>query len=103
MGSRACLGCREAGVDHLLGEHDYRPGRSMIIGSTPRGRRTGNSPEGPWSGVTEPFSGNWVEGPTAVQFEDVATEATFLPGQRHGTVLRIPETLGKKLSQSLTK
>jgi hypothetical protein len=89
------------------------------------------SPQGPWNGVTEPFSGDWVEGPTAVKigpdwyiyfdhyakpqhygamttrdwktFTDVTGEQTFLPGQRHGTVVNIPGDMAKKLSENLSK
>lgn len=75
------------------------------------------SPQGPWTDVTEPFSGDWVEGPTAAKIGDTwwiyfdhyakpqhygalttkdwkqfteATDVSFVEGQRHGTVVQIP-------------
>jgi hypothetical protein len=82
------------------------------------------SPQGPWTGVTAPFSGDWVEGPTSVRigdqwwiyfdhyakpqhygamitkdwksFEDVG-DVKFVEGQRHGTVVRIPAGLAAAL------
>ncbi len=84
-----------------------------------------DSAEGPWKNVTEPFTSDWVEGPTAIQiggwwyiyfdhyakpqhygavrtrdwksFEDVTGEMRFPPGQRHGTGVRISEELAKLL------
>jgi hypothetical protein len=86
------------------------------------------SPQGPWSGVTEPFSGDWVEGPTAVKigsdwwiyfdhytkpqhygamttrnwksFTDVTSGISFPEGQRHGTVVKIPAGVARKLCDS---
>jgi hypothetical protein len=82
------------------------------------------SPQGPWTGVTEPFSGDWVEGPTVAKIGDLwwiyfdhyakpqhygamttrdwktfsdVPDAQFVPGQRHGTVVRIPAALAAKL------
>ena len=76
-----------------------------------------DSPAGPWKNVTEPFTSDWVEGPTAIQidgwwtiyfdhyakpqhygavrtkdwknFEDVTGQMEFPAGQRHGTVVKI--------------
>jgi len=76
-----------------------------------------DSPAGPWKNVTEPFTGDWVEGPTAIQidhwwyiyfdhyakpqhygagrtkdwknFEHVTGQMEFPAGQRHGTVVKI--------------
>jgi hypothetical protein len=36
-------------------------------------------------------------------FTDVTGEATFLQGQRHGTVVSIPARVAKKLSENLSK
>jgi beta-xylosidase len=82
-------------------------------------------PTGPFGPPSEPFTGDWVEGPSAVrikdeylvyfdhyaqpqyygavrskdlkQWEDCSREMTFPPGHRHGTVLRIPEALARQL------
>ncbi len=84
-----------------------------------------DSPAGPWRDVTEPFSRDWVEGPSTVKigaewwiyfdhyvaprgygavrtkdwknFEDVSGEVSFPADHRHGTVVRIPENVAKKL------
>jgi len=75
-----------------------------------------NSPEGPWSDATEPFTEAWVEGPTImkigrwwwvyfdhytkpqhygavrtrdwVHFEDMTAAVHFPEGQRHGTAVQ---------------
>jgi hypothetical protein len=87
-----------------------------------------DAPAGPWTDVTEPFTSDWVEGPTAVRigewwylyfdhyakpqhyrsvrtkdwksFEDVTEQMTFPAGQRHGTVVRIPEEAAKQIAAS---
>jgi hypothetical protein len=84
-----------------------------------------DSPEGPWTGISEPFTGAWNEGPTAIEigawwwiyfdhyrdpkhygamrtrdwktFEDMTAEVKFPVGQRHGTVVKIPEAMALKL------
>jgi len=84
-----------------------------------------DSPAGPWTGVTEPFSRDWVEGPSAIRigeewwiyfdhyakpqkygairtrdwksFEDVSDQVNFPDDHRHGTVVRISEELERKL------
>ncbi len=84
-----------------------------------------DSPQGPWSSATEPFSGDWVEGPTVVKigpewwiwfdhyakpqhygaltakdwktFTDATPQLAFPAGSRHGTVVRIPEAIAKTL------
>jgi hypothetical protein len=84
-----------------------------------------DSPQGPWKDVTEPFSGDWVEGPSAVKigsewwiyfdhyskpqyygamrtadwkkFEDMSGQVSFPEGHRHGTVLKISEQLARQL------
>ncbi len=80
---------------------------------------------GPYTGPTEPFTGDWVEGPTAIRigndylvyfdhyqrpqhygamrstdlktWEDVTAKMTFPAGQRHGTVVRISANEAKLL------
>jgi hypothetical protein len=86
-----------------------------------------DSPRGPWRDVTEPFTGDWVEGPTVAKigkeswiyfdhyakpqhygamrttdwktFQDATGEVTFPAGQRHGTVVKIPDSLAKTLRE----
>ena len=76
-----------------------------------------NSPQGPWRDVSEPFTRDWVEGPSVLKigsewwiyfdkyqqprhyagvrtrdwkaFEDVTKELSFPNDHRHGTVVRI--------------
>ena len=83
------------------------------------------SPQGPWTNVSEPFSGDWVEGPTAAKigqewwiyfdhyakpqhygamttrdwktFTDVTEQLSFPNGQRHGTIVKISDETAKKL------
>lgn len=75
--------------------------------------------DGPWTGVSEPITRDWVEGPSALRigaewlvyfdhytephyygayrthdwkvWEEVSSKMRFPPGHRHGTALRIPE------------
>jgi beta-xylosidase len=77
--------------------------------------------DGPFGPPSEPFTGDWVEGPSAIKigqewlvyfdhyaaphyygavrsrdlkaWEDCSKEMQFPPGHRHGTILRIPESL----------
>jgi hypothetical protein len=84
-----------------------------------------DSPAGPWTGVTEPFTRDWIEGPSAVRigaewwvyfdhytkpqgygairtrdwktFEDVSDQVKFPDDHRHGTVVQIPAKLAKQL------
>jgi hypothetical protein len=86
-----------------------------------------DSPSGPWTGVSDPFSGDWVEGPTALRigtawwiyfdhyrqpqhygalktvdwknFQDVTDQVNFPPGQRHGTAVAIDEKLAQVLQR----
>jgi hypothetical protein len=81
--------------------------------------------EGPYGEASEPFTGDWVEGPSAIrigdeylvyfdhyasppyygaarskdlkQWEDCSKEMSFPRGHRHGTVLRIPRQLAQEL------
>jgi hypothetical protein len=87
-----------------------------------------DTPRGPWKDVSEPFSGDWVEGPSAVKigsewwiyfdhygqprhysamrtsdwkkFEDMAGQVSFPADHRHGTVVKIPEALARKLQET---
>jgi hypothetical protein len=84
-----------------------------------------DSPGGPFRDVTEPFTRDWVEGPSVVKngdawwiyfdhyskpqhygavrtrdwknFEDLTDQVKFPEGSRHGTVVRIAETTAKAL------
>jgi hypothetical protein len=84
-----------------------------------------DKPEGPFGPPAEPFTLNWVEGPSAIRiqgewlvyfdhyarpqycgavrskdlktWEDCSKEMRFPPGHRHGTVLRIPKPLAEGL------
>lgn len=84
-----------------------------------------DSPSGPWTGVTEPFTIDWVEGPSAIRigpewwiyfdhyskpryygavrtrdwktFEDVSKLVSFPEDHRHGTVVRIDEETVREL------
>ena len=86
-----------------------------------------DSPRGPWRDIGEPFTQDWVEGPSAIkigdewwiyfdhygkpqhytgvrtrdwkQFENLTGEVQFPAGQRHGTVVRITPEIAKKLIQ----
>jgi len=85
-----------------------------------------NRPEGPFGGPSEPFTGNWVEGPSAIKirdeylvyfdhyapphyygavrskdlrhWEDCSKELSFPKGHRHGTVLRISSRVADRLA-----
>jgi len=84
-----------------------------------------NQPEGPFNELSEPFTGDWVEGPSAIKirgeylvyfdhygrpeyygavrskdlrhWEDCSQAMSFPKGHRHGTVLKIPTKLAKSL------
>jgi hypothetical protein len=84
-----------------------------------------NDPQGPYGELSPPFTGDWVEGPSAIkikdhylvyfdhyaapayygavrskdlrQWEDCSKEMTFPKGHRHGTVLRIDAQIAKNL------
>jgi hypothetical protein len=84
-----------------------------------------DSPEGSWSGISEPFTEAWNEGPTAIRiggywwiyfdhyqkpqhygamrtrdwktFEDMTSQVSFPAGQRHGTVVNIAEAMALRL------
>ena len=82
-------------------------------------------PEGPFGKPSEPFTGDWVEGPSVIKikdeylvffdhygqpnycgvvrskdlehWEDCSKQMTFPKGHRHGTVLRIPNRIAQQL------
>jgi len=82
-------------------------------------------PDGPFGKPSEPFTGDWVEGPTAIKikdeylvyfdhyarpqyygaarskdlrgWEDCSPEMSFPKGHRHGTVLRVSESVARQL------
>jgi hypothetical protein len=84
-----------------------------------------DQPEGPYGEPSQPFTGDWVEGPSAIkikdeylvyfdhyartqyygavrskdlrQWEDCSNKMTFPKGHRHGTVLRIPQRVAQDL------
>lgn len=84
------------------------------------------SPEGPFTELSEPFTGSWVEGPSAIKigaeyfvyfdhytqphyygavrsrdlktWEDVSKQMVFPRGHRHGSVLRISGDVAEKVS-----
>jgi hypothetical protein len=82
-----------------------------------------DSARGPWRDVTEPFTGDWVEGPSVVRAGDEwylyfdhygkpqhyaalrtkdwkkfdALDVSFPPDHRHGSVVRISEAEARKL------
>mgnify|MGYP000061882109 CR=1 FL=1 len=86
---------------------------------------TSDSPEGPWSSASEPFTISWVEGPSVVQigdeyvvyfdhyarpqyygaiktrdfktWEDITGQVSFPRGARHGTVFPVSEAVLEKL------
>ena len=86
---------------------------------------TAATADGPFGPLSEPFTGDWVEGPSAIRigewvyvyfdhyaaphyygavrsqdlqvWEDVSRQVSFPRDHRHGTVLRIPERVAAKL------
>lgn len=85
---------------------------------------TGPSPRGPWSEPSEAISVRWSEGPSVlrlgdewivyfdeyqsnrygavrspdlVQWQDVSRQMSFPPGQRHGSVLRVPAEVADRI------
>lgn len=85
-------------------------------------------PEGPFGPPREPFTGDWVEGPSAIKikdeylvyfdhyasphyygavrskdllhWEDCSKEMSFPEGHRHGTVLQIPRAVARGLLEA---
>ncbi len=92
---------------------------------------TSDRAEGPFSKAGVPFTGDWVEGPSAIQigeeffvyfdhyaapqyygavksrdlehWEDISKKVSFPKGVRHGTVLRVPESVVKKIEGTAEK
>ncbi len=90
----------------------------------------GDSPEGPFSKAGPPITRDWVEGPSAIQignefyiyfehygspqyygavksvdlehWRDISPQVSFPRGARHGTVLRIPESIVRILQERQT-
>ena len=86
-----------------------------------------DTPGGPWRNVSEPFTGDWVEGPSVARigrewwiyfdhytkpqqygamrtadwkkFEDMTGQVKFPADHRHGTVVAIPEKLARQLQE----
>ncbi len=86
-----------------------------------------DSPRGPWRDVSEPFTGDWVEGPSVAKigrewwiyfdhyskpqrygamrttgwktFEDMTEQVSFPADHRHGTVVQIPQKLAGQLQE----
>jgi hypothetical protein len=84
-----------------------------------------DSPQSPWRDISEPFTRDWVEGPSAVRigqewwiyfdhytkprhygavkttdwkaFDDVTSQVSFPEDHRHGTVVEIPASVAAKL------
>ena len=102
------------------GDGDY----VMVLKDERKGHKTlrlayARQAEGPYEGVSEPFTLDWVEGPSAIQiadewlvyfdhyarphyygavktrdfktWTDVSKQMRFPRGHRHGTVVRVPE------------
>ena len=87
-----------------------------------------DSPAGPWKNVSEPFTGDWVEGPSVAKiggdwwiyfdhysnphhygamrttdwktFEDMTGQVSFPADHRHGTVVEIPESCRANLQEA---
>jgi beta-xylosidase len=87
----------------------------------------GDSPEGPFGAASAPFTPSWVEGPSAIRvgddfivyfdcytkghygavrsrnlkdWEDITFRVNFPKGARHGTVLRVPQSVVERLSET---
>jgi hypothetical protein len=87
----------------------------------------GASPEGPFGEISAPITPSWVEGPSASRigedyivffdcytkgcygavrsrnlkdWEDISSRISFPKGARHGTVLRVPQSVVDKLSEA---
>jgi hypothetical protein len=86
---------------------------------------TSDGAEGPFSPAGPAITGNWVEGPSAIQisgafyiyfdhyaspqyygatksadlahWQDVSDQVTFPKGARHGTVLRVPDHVVQRI------
>lgn len=84
-----------------------------------------DAPNGPWRDVSEPFTRDWVEGPSAIRiggwwwiyfdhyrapqgygavrtkdwknFEEMSSQVSFPADHRHGTVVKIPGEMSRRL------
>jgi hypothetical protein len=115
----------KAGGRYILVFKDERPGKKVLrLAFSERA-------EGPYAGVTEPFTTDWVEGPSAIQiggewfvyfdhyagphyygatktsdfktWTDVSKQMAFPPGHRHGTVLRVSRAILDGLAKAARK
>ncbi|HEY3321614.1 MAG TPA: glycoside hydrolase family 43 protein [Planctomycetota bacterium] len=119
--------CIDATIRQVAGKYvmffkDERPGKKTLR------MATAADVEGPYENITEPFTGDWVEGPSTIdiggeiyvyfdhyakphyygavksadlqKWEDVSKKMSFPKDFRHGTVLRVSEgVLGKLMEQ----
>jgi len=104
-----------AGEQHVMVLKDERKGKKTLRLAFSR------RAEGPYERVTEPFTTDWVEGPSAIRiggewlvyfdhyarphyygavrsadlesWTDVSKQMRFPPGHRHGTVLKVPRSI----------
>jgi hypothetical protein len=110
---------QEIGGKFVLFFKDERPGKKTLRIAT------ADAAEGPYGAPSEPFTGDWVEGPSAMQikgewfvyydhytkphyygaaksadlkkWDDVSKQMKFPAGHRHGTVLRVTREALEKL------
>lgn len=108
------------GGKYVLFFKDERPGKKCLR------LATASEAEEPYGAASEPFTGDWVEGPSVVdiagewfvyfdhyaaphyygavksadltKWEDVSKKMSFPKDFRHGTVLRVTEAVAEKLS-----
>jgi hypothetical protein len=87
----------------------------------------GDSAQGPFGKAGPPITGDWVEGPSAIQigeefyiyfdhyrqpqyygavksadlehWQDISSQVSFPKGARHGTVLKVPESVVRHLQE----
>jgi hypothetical protein len=104
----------------LVLKDNSRPQRNLRVAF-------GETPLGPWHDVSQPFTAQFTEGPTAVKigkdwliyydsyqakaygavrtrdfraFVDISKEVSFPPGHKHGTVIRVPRATLDQLLQA---
>ena len=103
------------GDKYVMVVKDERPGKKALR------LAFADRAEGPYTGVAEPFTTDWVEGPSALRvgdewhiyfdhyarphyygatktrdfktWTDVSKQMAFPPGHRHGTVLEVPQRI----------
>ncbi|MCY3024230.1 MAG: glycoside hydrolase family 43 protein, partial [Planctomycetota bacterium] len=111
---------RKVGDKYVLFFKDERPGKKALR------MATAGDPEGPYGPPSEPFTGDWVEGPSStdidgecyvyfdhyaaphyygalksadlVKWEDVSKKMSFPKDFRHGAVLRISDAVLERLT-----